>query len=637
MCDVVPRAVSNPTLVHHGLVASSRWHILTHEPPRKAVADVYAGSQAIAHRVARTLANLLGEQLDLLDNSARPADLKAHPRSIVAPTASFAMNPARSKRARALRRYRRKATSRKIRRSAAAVTRRVKTMGGPKSSRLTPTRALPRAMHYQRAHEVRATRRLRANPKGRKSSLTATEYVRALHENGDAYHHGRITYAVFDKRSRAIWQMIQAAGLESPVLAKLRSDTFNTGDRFRLKIDVVIEPGETHAAGVHGTVTLADPSRPGTVYAVFDDTPTKFPEAVSTKWLEHVVGNPSRTKTARARRRGVVSHRQRRAIRKAQRAGSLKTPQARYQIISQIRRGTKRGLPHGIANPKGRKSTHGQLALFERFSFTMPLEAARDMSGPGPADEAVAYWSGRVYRPPTVTPAELAAELKEYGAWDADQLKDDDENWQRILWIAATNIMEDLQSNPRRNTKRCKSMHYDSSGAQHQGLATKAQALLAESGLHSIGLVTHGVVQRGKRWHVVVDPSSRALNRCAPMGVKHRRRRKARPVSRASGARRNPRIVEVAQAAKTVRKWKDMGPVSVATKRMRAPAALKGVAAELGKLVGVVYRSDKYDGKSKDYEHDFSNPLPSLVTDPDAKGLHIVGGRYKITSDGIVN
>lgn len=40
-------------------------------------------------------------------------------------------------------------------------------------------------------------------------------------------------------------------------------------------------------------------------------------------------------------------------------------------------------------------------------------------------------------------PAELlAAELKEYGAWDSEQLADHEENKQRLLWIAANDITD---------------------------------------------------------------------------------------------------------------------------------------------------------------------------------------------------
>lgn len=40
----------------------------------------------------------------------------------------------------------------------------------------------------------------------------------------------------------------------------------------------------------------------------------------------------------------------------------------------------------------------------------------------------------------------LAAELKEYGAWDEKELADHDQNLQRILWLAASDILDELNS-----------------------------------------------------------------------------------------------------------------------------------------------------------------------------------------------
>lgn len=83
-----------------------------------------------------------------------------------------------------------------------------------------------------------------------------------------------------------------------------------------------------------------------------------------------------------------------------------------------------------------------RVAYFDRFMIAMPQEAVNDMSGPGPADDAVRYWEPKIAREPGVTPEALRAELREYGAWDAEQLADDNANWERILWIAAGNIRE---------------------------------------------------------------------------------------------------------------------------------------------------------------------------------------------------
>lgn len=41
-------------------------------------------------------------------------------------------------------------------------------------------------------------------------------------------------------------------------------------------------------------------------------------------------------------------------------------------------------------------------------------------------------------------PAIVAAELKEYGAWDTAELSDHEANLRRLLWIACGDIMEDI-------------------------------------------------------------------------------------------------------------------------------------------------------------------------------------------------
>lgn len=82
-------------------------------------------------------------------------------------------------------------------------------------------------------------------------------------------------------------------------------------------------------------------------------------------------------------------------------------------------------------------------AQFNRFEIEMPDEAVSACSHQGQCDEDVAFWAGHIQRSERCTPEALAAELKEYGAWSAEELKDDNANWQRIIWIAAGNIQDE--------------------------------------------------------------------------------------------------------------------------------------------------------------------------------------------------
>jgi maleate cis-trans isomerase len=78
-------------------------------------------------------------------------------------------------------------------------------------------------------------------------------------------------------------------------------------------------------------------------------------------------------------------------------------------------------------------------AYFNRFLLELPDEAVYDCAHQGSCDEDVDFWASRVDRQ-NITNEDLAAELKEYGAWDSKELQDDEANWKRIIWIAAGDI-----------------------------------------------------------------------------------------------------------------------------------------------------------------------------------------------------
>ena len=89
-------------------------------------------------------------------------------------------------------------------------------------------------------------------------------------------------------------------------------------------------------------------------------------------------------------------------------------------------------------------------ATFNRFELRLPGEAVIDCSQSGPVDDAVAFWTPLVQEQAAKDafrngPAadSILAELKECGAWDTEELTDDDANWRRLVWIAACNIAED--------------------------------------------------------------------------------------------------------------------------------------------------------------------------------------------------
>ncbi len=81
-----------------------------------------------------------------------------------------------------------------------------------------------------------------------------------------------------------------------------------------------------------------------------------------------------------------------------------------------------------------------------RIEFKMTMEEAWSASHQGQCDDDVKALSQvpRIARQlAKIDPQLLRDELREYGAWDGDELADHDQNLQRILWLAAGQIIDE--------------------------------------------------------------------------------------------------------------------------------------------------------------------------------------------------
>jgi hypothetical protein len=90
------------------------------------------------------------------------------------------------------------------------------------------------------------------------------------------------------------------------------------------------------------------------------------------------------------------------------------------------------------------------IATFNRFEIVMTKKQAEACSHPGPCDADVA----ELVKTPAIArqlrrldTADIVAELREYGAWDAQELADGVANDARIVWIAAGNILDGKMNN----------------------------------------------------------------------------------------------------------------------------------------------------------------------------------------------
>jgi hypothetical protein len=61
---------------------------------------------------------------------------------------------------------------------------------------------------------------------------------------------------------------------------------------------------------------------------------------------------------------------------------------------------------------------------------------------------------------------------------------------------------------------------------------------------------------------------------------------------------------------------------------------LPPVVVELGRLVALAYRSDKWVGRPHTFIHFMKDP-PRLVCDVTGRRLFVVGGSYQVTARGI--
>jgi hypothetical protein len=90
---------------------------------------------------------------------------------------------------------------------------------------------------------------------------------------------------------------------------------------------------------------------------------------------------------------------------------------------------------------------------------------------------------------------------------------------------------------------------------------------------------------------------------------------------------------EVREAFDLYRAFNQFGPSRVV--RLRHRRVMPAVVLELGKLVGLIYRSDKWQaGRPRTFIHFMEEP-PRLVSNAAGTQLYVVGGNYRITQRGI--
>lgn len=92
-----------------------------------------------------------------------------------------------------------------------------------------------------------------------------------------------------------------------------------------------------------------------------------------------------------------------------------------------------------MATPETREwaSSSGKVCL------DLPMGCVYDCSKSGVVDGHVEDWASRLGL--ELSADDVRAELAEYGAWDTEELQDDDANLRRLIWIAAGDIRSEIE------------------------------------------------------------------------------------------------------------------------------------------------------------------------------------------------
>jgi len=85
-------------------------------------------------------------------------------------------------------------------------------------------------------------------------------------------------------------------------------------------------------------------------------------------------------------------------------------------------------------------------AFFERFTIWLTEEEAKTGAHPGRCDDdidSMLQQDDIKVQLDTTDAEDIRKELSEYGAWDKEELSNDEDNRRRILWIACGNVKEE--------------------------------------------------------------------------------------------------------------------------------------------------------------------------------------------------
>ena len=583
------RPAPNPTLVHHGLAGAASWHIVTedHQP----YADLYYNlDKPHAARIARFIANLLGAPVLLLDNFTlgQPKVLAQHPKSYIASaTAGAGVRAGRNP-------HRPEETPAHVVRGFGAQKRWLVREGGDEVWKDRPGPPMPVALAVTLSKQVSGSRVELA--RGR----TSNRRRRNPRSSGEVDQDAARELELFIENDSQLY-FSQHMSILKNLWRKMVKGTYDHEKAIKLWMYLVVNGGKKYAR--------------------------QF--SASERDWSGMFNIPTREAVARS-----LAETGRRAL--ENREYAWQGPKARPN--------PKRPS----SNPKGRKNRRRNPHRASRAPWQERFEA---MVG-----EAADLWVSKANRLAMMgmSPTLYLYFRPSSGAQDGALYWITQDETPDPLWQLARNERIGNQWSNRAQiaakvheiARRLPIIAPEGNPRGYTGAITTAgKNAMGNPKRRSRSRYRHIPVGKANPLPRSLDPRSiRTVRRGktlirvgCPKGHWHGRAKAGRQCDLGMRAfeKLRPNPSELARARETYREWSELEPGKIT--KMKAPPRVPKVMAKLGDLVSVVYRSDKYDGKAKLYEHKFKRPLPVLGTDPDGRHAHIVGGNYKVTGDGLVN
>ena len=168
----------------------------------------------------------------------------------------------------------------------------------------------------------------------------------------------------------------------------------------------------------------------------------------------------------------------------------------------------------------------------------------------------------------------------------------------------------------------------------HRGAPSRPLAAARRDDALSDGLVAPGTGQKSVRAGAAYDGApTTSARRATGCTVRACTCRCGQLSHERDGQERDQRGFEIGRGIALYHAFNRFGPSSLV--RVRHSREVPAVVVEIGQLVGLIYRSEKWQaGRPRNFIHFMQDP-PRLACNAAGTQLYVVGGNYRVTDRGI--